>query len=225
MLVLHMQDFHLSTFNEISQILCRCEQLKGDICSLTGGHVQTYKTVFKGGEFLPRIKTYLFQIFVIQLCMILHSKEHHSLSALIRKLLEDSSLNWVDDNAKHEMTDALLRIETLESAHINTLRTLRDKFWAHRDRQRNNHAVSLTYNTAWLILEEMKQIYNVVNMQILQTETRFDVLSNREPIELAHLARYSKMYERLRPEILRPADELSLDLTYLMRGMDRNKFK
>jgi hypothetical protein len=157
--------------------------------------------------------------------MILHSKEHHSLSALIRKLLEDSSLNWVDDNAKHEMTDALLRLETLESAHINTLRTLRDKFWAHRDRQRNNHAVSLTYNTAWLILEEMKQIYNVVNMQILQTETRFDVLSNREPIELAHLARYSKMYERLRPEILRPADELSLDLIYLMRGMDRNKFK
>jgi hypothetical protein len=220
-----MQDSHLSTFNEISQILCRCEQLKGDICSLSGEHVKTYKSVFKGGEFLPRIRTYLFQTFVIQLCMILHCKEHHSLATLIRKLLEDSSLKWADENSKHKMEDALARIETLESVHINTLRTLRDKFWAHRDRQRNNHAVSFTYNTAWLILEEMKQIYNIVNMQILQTETRFDVLSSREPIELAHLARYSKMYERLRPEMLRPADDLSLDLIYLMRGIDRSKFK
>lgn len=220
-----MQDPYLSTFNEIKQILGRCEQLKGDICSLSGIYVKTYKSVFKGGEFLPRIRMYLFQIFVIQVCMILYSEEHHSLGTLIRKLLADPSLKWPDDNLKHEVADALVRINALESTHIKNLRTLRDKFWAHRDRLRNNHPASLTYDTAWSILEEMKEVFNILSKQLLRTETRFDNLSSSEPIELAHLARYSKMYERLKPEQLRPADELTLDLIYLMRGMSRQDFE
>lgn len=157
--------------------------------------------------------------------MILYSAEHHSLSSLIRKLLADPSSQWPDDNSKHEVANALVRIDTLESLHIKTLRTLRDKFWAHRDRQRTNYAVSLTYDTAWLILEEMKEVFNIVSSQILRAETRFDNLSSREPVELAHLARYAKMYERLKPEQLRPADDLTLDLLYLMRGMNRKNFE
>lgn len=219
-----MQNSQLETFDEIRQILCRCEQLKGDITSLGGTYVKTYRNVFKGGEFLSRIRMYLFQTYVIQLCTILNSREHHSLAALIRILLNDTSLNWAEDGSKREVEKALARIDALESTHITTLRTLRDKFWAHRDRQRNNHTVSLTYDTGWLILDELKQIFNVVNIQALKTETRFDILSNKEPIELAHLARYSKMYERLQPERLRPSDDLTHDLIFLMRGMDRKKF-
>lgn len=218
-----MQNPHLETFDEIRQILCRCEQLKGDITGLGGSYVKSYRSIFKGGEFLSRIRMYLFQIYVIQLCMILNSKEHHSLAVLIRTLLKDPSVKWDNSNAKLKMENALARIEVLESTHITTLRTLRDKFWAHRDRQRNNHTVSLSYEVGWLILDELKQIFNIVNIQVWQTETRFDILSNREPIELAHLARYGKMYQRLQPERLRPANDLTTDLIYMMRGIDREK--
>lgn len=219
-----MRESLLIIFKEICQILCRCEQLKGDIISLHGEHVQVYQRTFKHGTFLSRIDHYFFQIYVVQVCMILNSKEPHSLKKLMISLLNDMT-DQGQDESESKIQAAIERIEYLETEHLRPLKTLRDKFWAHRDLDRNDHKVSIKYQDAWKILEELQSIFNIVNSIAFNAQTQFHTLSDRTPGELIHLDKYSKMWERLRPERYKPSNDVVSDLIYLMRGLAPNDFK
>lgn len=83
-----MSDSLKELFDEICQILCRCEQLKGDITALRGNHAKGYRSVVSSAQFLDRIDLYFFQIYIIQLCLLLYSKEDHSLKSFIIKVIE-----------------------------------------------------------------------------------------------------------------------------------------
>lgn len=207
-------------FDEICQILCRCEQLKGDIIALQGNHAKDYKSLVKSAAFLDRINLYFFQIYIIQLCLLLHSKEDHSLKSFITKLKEERKKISDNPESIKKINEALVRVERLESSNLYPLRTLRDKFWAHRDKNRNAHKISITYSNAWDILLELQSIFNLLNSAIFDTSTHFKILSEREPIELAHLDYFTKMRERLKPERMNPSSEIVNDLLYLMRGKD-----
>lgn len=212
-----MTDTKIKRFEEIAQILCRCEQLKTDILSYSGKNVQIYRKVFTT-ELLGRTNVYFFQLYVLQLCMVLHKKEHHHLRTLATDLLNDPNTNWHNVNSKSQVTNILFSLQAIEDRIVPTLKGLRDKFIAHRDVDRELEQATLTYTDAWGVLAELQEIYNIINHHAFGKTLLFETLMDREPSELRHLARYSSVWAKLRPEFAKPHDGLLRDLIYLIRG-------
>ncbi|MEO6288250.1 MAG: hypothetical protein ABIO93_32945 [Dyadobacter sp.] len=205
-------------FAEVAQILARCEQLKSDIRSFLGENSQIYRRAFNGNnDLLGRSNVYFFQLFVLQICMILFEKEHHHLRTLATKFLLDPNTNWTNENSKVEVGKAIDWLKEIENEVGDTFRTLRDKHFAHRDFNRDLKDVALSYEVAWRVLLNFQELFNIINYHVFNRTVRFEIL-DREPVELKHLARFARIWVKLMPEWAKQHNGPLLDVIYMIKG-------
>lgn len=210
-------------FDEVCQILCRCEQIKSDIKSLYGPNGLSYVKEFSAGSLLNRIQLYFFQIFVIQILMLLAKREDHNLKKLAKDLLADHETIWKREDSKDVVKSAIDKLEELEATHLETFKILRDKFWAHRDEERESYRVGLSHNTAWEVLSELQNFFNILNFHALFTTMTFDTLSDRDPLEVVHLSRYSRIHQHMKGQWAYPKDETAKAIVDILLGRDLKK--
>ena len=210
-------------FEEVCQILCRCEQIKSDIKSLYGQNGVSYRKEFPEGSFLHRIQLYFFQIFVIQLLMLLAKKEDHNLKKLAKDLLADPETVWKRGDSKDLVKNAIDKLEELETTHLDSFKTPRDKFWVHRDEARESYEFVLSHNTAWEVLAKLQNVYNILNLEALFSTMRFDTLSDRDPLEVVHLSRYGRIHQHLNGQWAHPKDETAAAVMEILLGRDLRK--
>jgi hypothetical protein len=205
-------------FEEIAQILCHCEQLKCYITSYYGENARSYREIFSNGTMLGNANVYFFQLYIVKLCMILHDTQDYYFKRVVEDIIKDGNTHWREKTSKAELEKVADSLLDIENQILDTLRRLRDKFIAHRDFYRELENASFGYKIAWEVLQNLQDLYNIVDLHAFNRTMQFDRLSSQEPGEYRHLSRYAKLWQKLRPEWANPKDRLTLDLTYLVRG-------
>lgn len=219
----------LLIIDEIKQILLRFQLLKLDMQAITGDEYKVYRT-FKGESgFFGRIHHYLFQIYIIQLCMILNPKknEHHSLHHLIREIRDCRGLKRKHQNSQALLNEAENRLNALTHLNFPVFKTLRDKFWAHRDSkiEREKAETKVRYSDAWNTLSELQEIYNLTQRAANLIPTYFDAPFDTPRFELADMMKYVKMHKALHPKRFAPETEEEKELINIMMGMPIHQTK
>lgn len=183
--------------NEILNIILELEYLKGDLLSISNTDAFYYKSVTKSSESFTRIYWNSYKLFVIELAKLLDSKEQFCLLSLINYLLSnDKEIIWKRDFDKSKLIEYHNEIKKLESEDFKHIKILRDKFYAHTDKNRNNLLpIPYSFDVGCKLLKRLREIFQDIILHLENRKIMFDLIIPNLTYELILIHRYNKIKE------------------------------
>ncbi len=183
------------TLEQIGYIICRLELLKGDILDLTSDEAAYYKSIFRNGDFLPRIEMYIYQVFIVKMWTILHHKETFCLRTFINAALKEGNSQRYSSATIDALKDTSRRLRDNTNAYYSKIAPLRNKIIAHLDLKHRSLDYSMNYEDDWRVLESLKDAF-VKTWHITQNGGySFRSIETSPRAEIRRLYRYSRIHE------------------------------
>jgi len=180
---------------EITLIIAELEYLKADLISIMNNESSYFKNVVENSSSFYRIYRNSYKLFVIELSKIIDSKEHFSLLSLVNyMILHRKTIVWKGEEIQIERLESnkeeIIKIQDL---HLKDIKDLRDKFYAHTDKNRHEIEITFTLNQGWEILKELRNLFEEIVFKLNNQRITLSVSSNLIN-EMVLLQRY-KMIE------------------------------
>ena len=204
---------------EIRDILIELENLKIDIIAISNKEEKYFDSVSNKSTFFNRIYWNSIKLFIIDIHKLVNDKEHYSLNSVLNFAIS----NWKHISWKHEMSYEKLvhvksQIESLVKEDLQSVKDLRDKYYAHNDKDKNKFKVSLNLKKCWQILGTIQDIYNQIGYN-LNNETWMFNLYAQPPKELLISYKYNLIKHMYFEEIVKyPDDGTLIQLRKIIRN-------
>ncbi len=182
---------------EILNIILEIEYLKADLLSISNSDTSYYKSVITSSESFTRIYRNSYKLFVIELAKLLDSKEHFCLLSLVNYLLtNEKEIEWKRDFEKSKLIVYRDEILKLEKENLKSIKTLRDKFYAHTDKNRRDHLpVPYSFQKGCEILKQLREIFEDIIFHLNNQKIMFDHILSTLTGEMVILYRYKQIRE------------------------------
>jgi hypothetical protein len=178
-------------------IIFELEYLKADLISVMNKESAYFKNVVEKSSSFYRIYRNSYKLFVIELAKIIDSKEHFSLLSLVNYIITHrKTIVWKREEIQIERLESIKEeIIKIQNLHLKDIKDLRDKFYAHTDKNRHEIEITFTLNQGWEILKEIRKLFEEIALKLNNQTIMFSVSSNLIN-EMVLLQRY-KMIEKL----------------------------
>lgn len=180
---------------ETLNIILELEYLKADLYSISNSDSSYYKKVTESSESFMRIYRNSYKLFVIELAKLLDSKEHFCVLSLIDYLItHDNEIEWKRDFEKLKLLKYREEIIELEKENLKYIKTLRDKFYAHTDKNRKSFLpVLYSLQEGCKILSRLREIFEDVVLHLNNQKIMFDSIMPSLTNEMILLYRYHQI--------------------------------
>jgi hypothetical protein len=179
---------------ETTLIIFELEYLKSDLNSISNKDSKYFKTIIENSPSFYRIYQNSFKLFVIELAKIVDSKEDFSIMKLVDYLISNrKKVVWKNSEIDISRLNSIKRgIKEIENLHLENIKHLRDKFYAHTDKNRHNITLNFTLKIGWEILEKLKIYFEEIVLKLNNQKIIFPVISSLTN-EMVLLQRYQSI--------------------------------
>ncbi len=158
-------------FNRIISLHLLEEDLKY-IANMEAPH---FEAVVAKSHFFFRMKESILRRIVLELCMLLKQSEDLNIPSFLANLANShKKYSWkskIELRVIQELQSQLQGI--VVSEQFGKIVILRDKFYAHADKNRNQIEFKLPHAEVWLIISKLKNIHDVLNSSFFNTTTHW----------------------------------------------------
>lgn len=163
---------------EITLIIFELEYLKSDLISITNKESYYFDSMIKNSPSFYRIYQNSFKLFVLELYKLLNTKEDFSLITLVNFLITNN-VEWKREAISTERLKTIgSKIEEIQHLHLTNIKNLRDKFYAHTDKNRASIKIDFTLNQSFEIFLQLRDYFEEIVLQLNNQKIMFDVLPN-----------------------------------------------
>lgn len=176
---------------ETTLLFFELEYLKSDLISISNKDSKYFKTIVENSPSFSRIYRNSYKLFVIELAKVVDSKEHFSLLKLVNYIISNrQDLIWKNSEIEMSRLNFIREeIKKIEDLHLDNIKHLRDKFFAHTDKDRHNVELIFSLQIGFEILEKLRQFYEEIVLKLNNQHIAFSVFSSLTN-EMVLLQRY-----------------------------------
>ncbi|MBF6640959.1 hypothetical protein IVB69_05665 [Flavobacterium sp. J49] len=176
---------------ETTLLFFELEYLKSDLISISNKDSNYFKIIVENSPSFIRIYRNSFKLFVIELAKIVDSKEDFSLLKLVDYIISNrKNLIWKNSEMKMSRLNFIREeIKKIEDLHLENIKNLRDKFYAHTDKDRHKIELIFSLQIGFEILGTLRQFYEEIVLKINNQHIAFSVFSSLTN-EMVLLQRY-----------------------------------
>jgi hypothetical protein len=177
---------------ETMMLFFELEYLKSDLTSISNKDSKYFKVIVENSPSFYRIYRQCFKLFVIELAKIVDSKEHFSLLKLVDYIISNRK-NIIWKNSEIEISRLKFireEIKKIEDTHLDDIKTLRDKFYAHTDKDRHKVESVFSQQIGFEILEKLKKYFEEIALKLNNQHISFSSAKSSLTNEMVLLNRY-----------------------------------
>jgi len=192
--------------SEIRDTLIGLERLKTDIKFISNKETEYFSQIVEKSDFFYRIYRNSIKLFVIDICKLLNPNEDFSLIKTLNYILSNRKrIDWKRVLTASRIAELILKIEILNSEHLESFKNLRDRHYAHNDKNKFDHDYNVTLKKCWESLLVVQEIFIELNLSLLNEQYIFSILTI-EPYEIVTLLKYKQINEMLITELRKGPD-------------------
>ena len=192
--------------NEIRDTLIELERLKTDIRFISNKEAEYFSEIIEKSAFFYRTYRNSIKLFVIDICKLLNPNEDYSLIKTLNYILSNRKrIEWKRELTADRINGLILKIEILNSEHLENFKNLRDKHYAHNDKNKFDLEYNVTLIKCWKTLSIVQEIFIELNLCLLNEQYIFSILT-KEPYEIVSLLKYKRINEMLLTELKKGPD-------------------
>lgn len=192
--------------NEILDILIELERLKTDIRFISDKDAEYFHEVVEKSAFFYRVYNNSIKLFVIDICKLLNPNEDFSLIKTLNYILSNRKrIEWKRELTVDRITELLIKVEILNSENFKSFKNLRDKHYAHNDKEKNYLGYNLTLKKCWEALNIIQEIFIELKLCLSNEQYMFSLWAE-EPYELVSLLKYKHIKKMLLIELKKSSD-------------------
>ncbi|MGE5943236.1 MAG: hypothetical protein ACM31G_02745 [Flavobacteriales bacterium] len=141
-------------------LLVELERLKSGIKHLSNQNKDYFKTAVQKSHFLYRTYFNAIKLLVIDINKILNPTQDFSLYKTLNFIINNHrNIDWHESPTIKDLTTIKLEIENLIQNKLEGIKTLRDKNYAHLDKNRENYNYNFRLIDAYETIEKFQEIY------------------------------------------------------------------
>jgi hypothetical protein len=183
----------LRHLEEIQRILVELESLKGDIQTIGDQSKIYYKEIVEESYFFIRISNNSLKLFAIDICKLLDSKEDFSLSKTLNYAISNRKrIIWKNELTNEKIVEIREEIHLIEIKYLENFKYLRDKYFAHLDKDRGKVKIPLLLEDFWDLLKVIEKIYNFFTFHLTHETTVFSIPIEKNS-ELINLNKFKRI--------------------------------
>jgi hypothetical protein len=192
--------------NETRDTLIELERLKTDIRFISNKEAKYFSEIIEKSAFFYRIYRNSIKLFVIDICKLMNSNEDFSLLKTLNFIQSNRKrIVWKKELKADRINELILKIEILNSEHLESFKNLRDKHYAHNDKKKFNLEYNVTLKKCWETLFRIQEIFIELSLCLTNEQYIFSILTT-EPNEIISLLKYKKIKETLMTELKKGPD-------------------
>lgn len=177
---------------ETMMLFFELEYLKSDLTSISNQDSKYFCDIVENSPSFYRIYRQSFKLFVIELAKVVDSKEHFSLLRLVDYIISNRK-NIIWKNSEIEMSRLKFirdEIKKIEDIYLNDIKNLRDKFYAHTDKDRHKVELIFSQRTGFEILEKLRTYFEEISLKLNNQHMAFSSVKSSLTNEMVLLHRY-----------------------------------
>ena len=152
-----------------------------------------FKPVVEKSRFLYSCWKNAIKVFVIDLCKIVEQREYRNIGSLLDALsIHQKELVWKYPFAQHKLDSMKQALEEIRSSSSYLkIKTLRDKYYAHSDKDKLKYETKWSKSEIWEMVDSLQEMYNQINLSLRETKIMFG--RTQQYSELQMIYKYSKI--------------------------------
>lgn len=179
---------------EVRNILLELEFLKHDVLMLSDEKEDYVELLVKKSRFLFRIYLNYMKLITIDLYKLIDKKENYNIYSLINYCKTNIvKIRWHHKITLKELDEMENEINSI-SHHFETIRLLRNKIYAHNDKDKSNFQFKITLTDFWHVLEVLQNIFSKLNLHFDNHQWIFTIQYNKAQ-EIKNAFKYKKCVE------------------------------
>ena len=187
--------------NEIRDILIELESLKTEIRFISNKEEDYFQYAVEQSSFFYRVYRNSIRLFVIDICKLLIPDEHFSITKTIDYALSNRKrINWYREIKIDRLKILKEKVEKLNLEQLKNFEILRNKYYAHNDKNKYDFESKVTLSNCWESLETIQGIFNELSLGLQNKEFRFETFG-KEPQEIISISRYRQIKEYVLSEL------------------------
>ena len=177
---------------ETMMLFFELEYLKSDLTSISNKDSNYFKVTVENSPSFYRIYRQCFKLFVIELAKVVDSKEHFSLLRLVDYIISNRK-NIIWKNREIETSRLISireEIKQIEDKYLDDIKNLRDKFYAHTDKDRHKVELIFSQQIGFEILEKLRKYFEEIALKLNNQHIAFSSAKSSLINEMVLLNRY-----------------------------------
>lgn len=203
---------------EISRILTELQNLKVDIIGISNKEEAYFPIVCESSKFFNRTYWNSIKLFIIDMHKILNQNEDFSLISTINFAQSNiKKILWKHQIIYENLEKLKAKLESLDKKGLQSLKDLRDKHYAHNDKNKDKLKIELSLLKCWKMLETAQEIFNTLNYHFNNRTLMFENFFH-PPNEIYKVYRYELIREMYFAEIVKyPEDGTLIRINQIIR--------
>jgi hypothetical protein len=179
---------------EIRNLLLELEFLKNDILMLSDESQEYVELLVKKSKFLYRLYLNYMKLITIDLYKLIDQKESYNVYSLINFCKTNiSKIQWSREITLAELNQLESQVNSV-SQHFETICLLRNKLYAHNDKNKSKFEYKITLDDFWLVIKVLQDVFSKLNLRFDNNQWIFSIQYNR-PQEIKNAFKYKKTVE------------------------------
>lgn len=191
---------------EIKFILIELENLKTDITSISDKNELYFKNIVENSPFFYRIYKNSIKLFIIDLHKLLKPTEDFSISKVLDyAIINHRDIIWKRDIENKKLKNLKTELENLITKDLDDIKLLRDKYYAHNDKNKDKYKVSIKLIRCWQILIVLQEIFLEINLALNNEQIIFHLFAQKTDI-MYRLNKYKVIKDLINEELIKSSD-------------------
>lgn len=174
-------------------LLVELERLKSDIQHLSNQNADYFKIAVQKSHFLYRTYFNAIKLLVIDTYKILNPTQDFTLHKTLNFIISNhKNIDWYKTPKIGDLNTIKLQIESLVEDKLESIKILRDKNYAHLDKDREKYKYDFRLIDAYESIDKLQEIYRSLIFHFNGSGVVFS-LWNKPPNEIISLSKYHKL--------------------------------
>lgn len=195
-----------TTFN----ILLELEFLKNNINNISNKESKYFKNVSRNSQFFHTSYKAFLKLFVIEIYKLIDPKSDYNIQKTINFC--KSNINKIEwhHTPKLDLFDILENKLDFDISDVEKIKNLRDKFYAHSDKNRKQFPYDVEKFKLWEVLENLQLIFRLICQEYNNLCWLFDIQYKGLP-ELRMISNYKEINKLLLFKKIEGKENISID--------------
>jgi len=202
-----------TTFN----ILLELEFLKNNINNISNKESKYFENACKNSQFFYTSYKAFVKLFVIEIYKLLDTKSDYNIQKTINFCKTNiSNIEWYS-SPKLDLFESLEKKLNFDIKDVQKIKNLRDKFYAHSDKNRTQFPYDIQKNKLWDILDILQLAFRLICQEYNNMCWLFDIQYKGLP-ELKMVSNYKEIKKLILDEKIKSNDTILIkDLEAIIR--------
>ncbi|WP_281979616.1 hypothetical protein [Tenacibaculum mesophilum] len=177
---------------EILNILLELEFIKKDIKTLLNSTEKQRKDTSSESHFFYRLYRNYIRLFIIDIFKLIGDKEDYSIKKLLNFCISNrKKIEWYN-KISLEKLNSLNNDLLITSKKFEQIKGLRNKYYAHNDKNKKSFTYKLSSLELWEVLEELQNIFIDINLKFNNNHWYFDIQYS-SPQVIQNLSKFKQL--------------------------------